>query len=50
MESRNLSIVDLGIRKFDRKDRIRETASRVAHRSRNMQREMKEVVRTRPNV
>jgi hypothetical protein len=49
MGSRNLSIVDLGSRKFDCKVQIRETASRLAHRSRNMQRGMKEIIRTRAN-
>ena len=50
MESRNFSIVDLGIRKFDWKDRIRETASRLTLGSRNFQREMVEIIITQPNV
>ena len=50
MESRNFSIVDLGIRKFDWKDRIREAASRLTHGSRKTQRGMKEIIRTQPNV
>jgi hypothetical protein len=42
--------MEAGFRKFDWKAQIGETTNRLTHRSRNMQREMKEIIRTQPNV
>jgi hypothetical protein len=42
--------LDLGFRKFDWKAQIGEAENRLTHRSRNMQREMKEIIKTQPNV
>ena len=42
--------MEAGFWKFDWKAQIGETDNRLTHRSRNMQREMKEIIRTQPNV
>jgi hypothetical protein len=42
--------MEAGFWKFDWKAQIGEAENRLTHRSRNMQREMKEIIKTQPNV